>query len=95
MFARDASLLHLEAETGGCDNRGAISSRKEIDHLTLDYLFFRRFFRDLGPLAPFAQLAFLARDVRVSSQPKLQRTYFNARGYLAGLARRRRFDSKA
>jgi|GEM_PF-4076842 len=92
VFARDASLLHLEAESGGCDNRGAISARKEIDHLALDYLFFRRFFRDLGPMAPLAPLAFLARDVRISQQATLQRAYLNARGYFEGLALFRRYE---
>jgi GT2 family glycosyltransferase len=92
VFAPEASLLHLEAEAGGCENRGVLSPKKEIDHLALDYLFFRRFFRDLGPLAPVAPLAFFSREVRQSGQPKLTRAYLNARGYWAGLRRFRRFE---
>jgi GT2 family glycosyltransferase len=87
VFARDASLLHLEAEAGGCENRGALSTQQELDHLTLDYLFFRRFFRDLGPLAPLAPLSFLLREVRQAPPPRLRRLRLNLRAYLGGSSR--------
>jgi GT2 family glycosyltransferase len=92
VFAPGASLLHLEAEAGGCENRGQFSSRKEIDHLALDYLFFRRFFRDLGPFASLAPLSFLLRDVRQSGRPKLESLSLHLRGYHAGLGRYHLFD---
>lgn len=94
LFARQASLLHLEAESGGCENRGALSTQREIHHLSLDYLFFLRFFRDFGPFATFAPLMFLLRDVKTNDH-RLRRVYLNARGYLEGFSANRRFQRAA
>jgi GT2 family glycosyltransferase len=95
IFARDASLLHLEAEAGGCENRGRRALKKDIEHLSLDYLFFDRFFRDLGPLGPLGALPFFAREVRLAKGQRLRTAYANAAGLWRGWVRRRREDTEA
>jgi GT2 family glycosyltransferase len=86
VFAPEASLLHLEAESGGCENRGPLTVRKRLDHLALDYLFLNRLYENNAALRTFAPLLQGVREVREAKglARKLFRAGLNLAAYRQG-----------
>jgi GT2 family glycosyltransferase len=68
VFASEAALDHLEAKSGGCNNRGTRSFRQELDHATLEMLFLARLHQGTGPFHAAASLWSSAKLIR--SHPK-------------------------
>jgi GT2 family glycosyltransferase len=86
VFAPEASLLHLEAESGGCENRGPLTVHKRLDHLALDYLFLNRLYAPKPLLRTFAPLLQGVREVREAKgiARKLFRAGLNLAAYRKG-----------
>jgi hypothetical protein len=86
LYTPKASLLHLEAEVGGCENRGRLSTRQKLDHLTLDYRFLNRLYASHQGLRAFAPLLLGVREVREAKglRRKAGRAWLNVNAYFRG-----------
>jgi hypothetical protein len=86
VFAPEASLLHLEAEQGGCENRGALTLQQRVAHSALDYLFLNRLYAPARALRGWAPLLTVAREVRHARGPreKLTAGWVNLRAFRDG-----------
>lgn len=63
VYAPDASLLHFEAESGGCENRVAESEESRRRRLELEYRFLRRLFARIAGGPTLLTTPFLLRDI--------------------------------
>jgi glycosyltransferase involved in cell wall biosynthesis/GT2 family glycosyltransferase len=83
VFAPEASLYHFESVRGGCGNRARRTSKQQVWHYTLEYLYLNKLYEPSALLRAVAPLLLLRRDLGWSPTMagKLKRAYEHLRGF--------------
>lgn len=83
VFAPEASLYHFESVSGGCGNRAKRTTKQQVMHYTLDYLYLNKLYEPSTLMRALAPLLLLRRDVEWSPTllGKMRRAFMHLRGY--------------
>lgn len=83
VFAPEAALYHFESVSGGCGNRARRTTKQQVWHYTLEYLYLNKLYEPSALMRALAPLLLLRRDVGWSPTlpGKLRRALQHLRGY--------------